>query len=139
MGWLFVARLKPFVMLAAFASLVLNLALLVPTLFMVQVFDRVFASRSIETLAMLGLLVLLALALAWFMDRCAHGRWRRRPRASMACWPRPRSARALQRAAGPERSSEPEALRDVAQLRNFLGSSGVQACSTHPGCRCTCW
>ncbi|HEY6512395.1 MAG TPA: type I secretion system permease/ATPase, partial [Burkholderiaceae bacterium] len=127
MGWLFVARLKPFVMLAAFASLVLNLALLMPTLFMVQVFDRVFVSRSLETLAMLSLLVLLALALAWFMD-LVRARALAQAAESVDGLLAPAAlARALQRAAGPERSSEPEALRDVAQLRNFLGSSGVLA------------
>ena len=59
MRWLFVARLRPFVLLAAAASLVLNLALLVPSLYMLQVFERVFASRSLETLLMLSLLGLV--------------------------------------------------------------------------------
>ena len=63
MRWLFLKRIRPFVSLAAVASLVLNLALLVPALYMMQVFDRVFASRSVETLIMLSALVALALAL----------------------------------------------------------------------------
>jgi ABC-type protease/lipase transport system fused ATPase/permease subunit len=50
--------------LAAGASLLLNLAMLVPSLYTLQVFDRVFASRSIETLVMLSALTLLALAFA---------------------------------------------------------------------------
>ena len=68
MSWLFVGRLRPFVLLAAAASLVLNLALLMPSIYMMQVFDRVFSSRSIETLVMLSALTLLALVLGYCMD-----------------------------------------------------------------------
>ena len=76
---------------------------------------------------MLSLLVLLALALAWFMD-LVRARALAQAAESVDGLLAPAAlGRALQRAAGPERSSEPEALRDVAQLRNFLGSSGVLA------------
>ena len=54
MRWLIASRLRPFMLLAASASLVLNLMLLMPAVYMLQVFDRVFASRSLETLAMLS-------------------------------------------------------------------------------------
>src|SRR5882757_7288451 len=65
MRWLLMKRLRPYVLLAAGASLLLNLALLVPSVYMLQVFDRVFSSRSEETLAMLSL---LALVLGYFLD-----------------------------------------------------------------------
>lgn len=68
MTWLFAAQLRPFVLFAAGVSLLLNLALLVPALYMVQVIDRVFASRSSETLVMLSLLVVVALVLGYCMD-----------------------------------------------------------------------
>src|SRR5690349_346444 len=68
MRWLFVNPLRPFVLLAGGASLLLNAAMLVPSLYMLQVFDRVFASRSLSTLAMLSLFAVLALAFAWWMD-----------------------------------------------------------------------
>jgi PrtD family type I secretion system ABC transporter len=68
MRWLFAPPLRPFVLLAAGASLLLNVAMLVPSLYTLQVFDRVFASRSMETLAMLSLLTALALAFAYAMD-----------------------------------------------------------------------
>ena len=42
--------------------------LLMPALYMLQVFDRVFASGSGETLVMLSALALLALVLGYFMD-----------------------------------------------------------------------
>jgi ABC-type protease/lipase transport system fused ATPase/permease subunit len=68
MTWLFASRLRPFLLLAGIASLVLNVAMLVPALYMSQVFDRVFSSRSVETLVMLSLLAGLALALMYGMD-----------------------------------------------------------------------
>src|SRR5262249_1172566 len=68
MRWLLSKRLRSYAMLAGVASLILNLALLIPSLYMLQVFDRVFSSRSEETLAMLSLLALVALALGYFVD-----------------------------------------------------------------------
>ena len=39
-------------------SLAINLALLAPSVFMLQVFDRVLATRSVETLVMMGAIAL---------------------------------------------------------------------------------
>lgn len=44
---------------AAFISLFINLLMLVPTLYMLQLYDRVLASRSMETLIMLTLIVVV--------------------------------------------------------------------------------
>lgn len=127
MNWLFAPQLRPLVLLAAAVSLVLNLALLGPALYMLQVFDRVFASRSVETLLMLSLLAVLALALAYFMDAV---------RASALAW----AGRALDRrlspvalasvlrdAAAPSARPDSDVLRDIAQLRSFLAGSGIHA------------
>ena len=51
MSWLFVRQLKPFVLLAGAASLLLNLALLMPAIYMVQVFEWDTRGRSTETLS----------------------------------------------------------------------------------------
>jgi PrtD family type I secretion system ABC transporter len=53
---------------AAVLSLFVNLLLLAPALFMLQVFDRVLASQSGETLSMLALGVGIALALMLVLD-----------------------------------------------------------------------
>src|SRR4051794_689967 len=68
MHLLFSPPLRRFVLLAGSASLLLNLALLVPSIYSLQVFDRVFASRSLDTLAMLSLLAGAALLFAHAMD-----------------------------------------------------------------------
>ena len=127
MRWLFAAPLRPFVLLAAGASLLLNLAMLVPSLFALEVFDRVLASRSIETLVMLSALTLLALGFAYCMDvarsraLAAAGRTLHRVLSPAAL------EQALCRAAARAPDTGADRLRDVTQLRNFLGSSGVRA------------
>ena len=127
MRWLFAAQLRPFVLLAGAASLVLNLALLVPALYMVQVFDRVFASRSVETLVMLTVIAAGALALGYCMDivRARALAWagaaldRRLSPLALAS--------VLRQAAGAAGRADTDALRDIAQLRGFLGGTGIQA------------
>src|SRR5262245_50576111 len=127
MSWLFVNRLRPFVVLAAGASLLLNLALLMPALYMMQVFDRVFASRSVETLVMLSVLVLLALGFGYFADTVRAralawaGRALDRQLSPIAL------GSSLQQAAGVSGRGDTDALRDIAQLRAFLGGSGILA------------
>ena len=127
MRWLFVARLRPFVLLAAAASLLLNLALLMPSIYMMQVFDRVFSSRSMETLVMLSALAVFALALGYCMDvvRSRALGWAGRSldrRLSPAAL-----ASVLREAAGVTGRANTDVLRDIAQLRTFLSGTGVQA------------
>ncbi|MGH8662706.1 MAG: hypothetical protein ACREUX_00440, partial [Burkholderiales bacterium] len=98
-----------------------------PAVYMMQVFDRVFASRSLETLAMLSLLVVVALLLAYAMD-AVRGRalaWaggvleRRLSPAALRA--------ALERAAQPGRVRDADQLRDIGSLRSFLAGSAVLA------------
>ncbi|HEY6640753.1 type I secretion system permease/ATPase [Povalibacter sp.] len=127
MRWLFLQRLRPFVLLAGGASLILNLALLMPALYMMQVFDRVFSSRSMETLGMLSALVALALALGYVVDTV---------RARALAW----AGRALDRELSPAAlahtlhqaavapaARKSESLRDITVLRNFLSGPGILA------------
>lgn len=127
MRWLFVARLRPFVLLAGMASLLLNLALLMPSIYMMQVFDRVFSSRSVETLTMLSALAFLALALGYCMDvvRSRALGWAGRAldrRLSPAAL-----ASVLRETAGVAGRANTDVLRDIAQLRAFLSGSGINA------------
>lgn len=128
MRWLFNPQLRPFVLLAGGASLLLNLAMLVPALYATQVFDRVFSSRSLETLAMLSILVLLALGLGWCMDVARARALAHAGRVLDACLSPPLLHDVLARACGSQRTAEDgDALRDVSRLRAFLGSGGVLA------------
>lgn len=54
----YVSRVKPIFVVAGVFSLFVNLLMLVPSLYMLQVYDRVLTSRNVDTLLMLSLLVL---------------------------------------------------------------------------------
>src|SRR5690554_1477224 len=125
MRWIFAKRLRPFVLLAAGVSLVLNLMLLMPAIYMMQVFDRVFASRSLETLAMLSLIVALAVLLAYAMD-VVRGRALASAGGLLERQLAPAALRAaLERAAQPGRIRDADQLRDVGSLRAFLSGRAV--------------
>jgi PrtD family type I secretion system ABC transporter len=112
-------------MLAGCVSLLLNIALLAPAIYMMQVFDRVFTSNSVETLVMLSIVTLLFLALSYFLDSV---------RARTLAW----AGRSIERALSPfavrnalelsgPGSADTDALRDIGQLRTFLSGPGVLA------------
>jgi PrtD family type I secretion system ABC transporter len=127
MSWLFVRRLRGLVLLAAFASLFLNVALLMPSIYMMQVFDRVFSSRSVETLIMLGAITLLFLGMGYFLDavRVRTLAWAGR---SLDRQLAPAAVRAsLEQASANPGRVDTDALRDIAQLRAFLSGPGVLA------------
>ena len=127
MSWLFAPRLRPLVLFAAVVSLVLNIAMLMPALYMIEIFDRVFASRSVETLVMLSAFAILALGLAYCADAvraCALGYAGRLLDRTLS----PLALRSvLAEAAGPARRVDNDVLRDVGKLRAFLAGSGVHA------------
>jgi PrtD family type I secretion system ABC transporter len=125
MNWLLARQIRPFIKLAAVASLLLNLALLAPALYMLQVFDRVFASGSIETLVMLGLPVLVMLVLGYHMDAARARSLAAAGRRIETCLaPEALAAQLDARAAG---GGDTDVLRDVAQLRKLLAGPGVVA------------
>ncbi|HET7524987.1 MAG TPA: type I secretion system permease/ATPase, partial [Burkholderiaceae bacterium] len=127
MRWLIAPPLRRFVALAALASLLLNLALLMPSLYTLQVFDRVFASRSIETLAMLSALTLLALAFGYCMDVVRARALAAAGHTLMERLSPPALEQALLRAAGAGTRNGVDRVRDVAQLNQFLHGNGVRA------------
>jgi len=133
MTWLLASRLRPFLLVAAAASLLLNIAMLVPAIYMTQVFDRVFASRSLETLVMLSALAGLSLVLMYGMDALRArtlafaGRALEERLAPVAL------ADALHDAVRPgSGSADTEALRDVARMRSFLGGPAIQSLMDAP-------
>ena len=122
-----VSGMQRYFVYAGLFSLAINALLLVPAIYMLQVFDRVLSSRSNETLVMLSVAALLALAVMAALDVL-------RARLLAAC------GVVLDRRLGPQvldgllaqtaRLSGAEhlnGLRDVATLRNFLVGAGVIA------------
>ncbi|QHO75257.1 ABC transporter ATP-binding protein [Bradyrhizobium sp. CCBAU 051011] len=104
-----------------------NLLLLAPSIYLLQIYDRVLASRSGATLLMLTLIVAFAVVVGGVLDalrRAALGRmgeWLEEelhPAALSACFTYAHDA---------DRARATEAYRDLATLRQFAQSG---ACST---------
>jgi PrtD family type I secretion system ABC transporter len=120
-----VARLRPFFLYAGLFSLAINVLLLVPPLYMLQVFDRVLASRSSETLLVLTIAAIVALLVMALIDIL---RARLLAAAGVALDRRigPRVLDGLlARTAKLGGASFLNGLRDVNTLRSFLGGAGL--------------
>lgn len=110
---------------AAAFSLLINLALLAPSLYMLQVFDRVLSTRSVETLVMLSLITALALGMMFALD----GLRGRLLTLLGGLFERSKGREVLKRVLDDSASLEPSqqafALRDVAVVRAFLAGPGI--------------
>ena len=121
----FAARFQPYFVSAAGFSLVLNVLMLVPALFMLQVFDRVLTSRSIETLIMLGVLSVGALLFMAYLD-IIRTRLLTAAAVSLEKLLGPRVlADMIRRNAAPGSGEAIHGLRDVNSLRAFLTGPGI--------------
>ena len=120
-----ILRFRPFFVYAALFSFAINMLMLAPAAYMLQVFDRVITGRSEETLAMLTLVVVPALLVMTLIEGL-------RARLLAAC------GGAMDRQLGPRvldgvlahtaRLSGAEyvnGLRDVNTLRGFLTGAGI--------------
>ena len=120
-------QLRPFFIYAGLFSFCINLLLLVPSLYMLQVFDRVITSRSNETLVMLTLATGGALAMMALLD-ALRARLLAAAGVAMDALLGPRALDALLgesvRLAGTEHVN---GLRDVATLRAFFTGNGIFA------------
>jgi len=113
-------------------SLLVNLALLAPSMFMLHVSDRVLTTRSIETLVMLALLALSALVLMGFLEH-----YRGRILSGLGIRLEQQSGPALlhqllKASVRQEGRPQLEGMRDLALLRGFLGGPGVVALCDAP-------
>ena len=120
-----VAKLRPFFFYAGLFSLVINVLLLVPPLYMLQVFDRVLASRSAETLAVLSVAAVIALLIMAILDVLRA----RLFAAAGGVLDRMLGPRVLdgllEQTAKLSSAAHLNGLRDVNTLRSFLGGSGL--------------
>jgi ATP-binding cassette, subfamily C, type I secretion system permease/ATPase len=121
------ATLRPYLAFAGFFSLAINLLLLAPPLYMLQVFDRVLTSHSNETLVFLTLGVALALATMAGLDMVRA----QLLAAGGAALDRKLGARVLERLLGEAArrgvGENANALRDAHCVRAFFGGAGILA------------
>jgi PrtD family type I secretion system ABC transporter len=123
----FIARFRKFFLFAGVFSFAINVLLIVPAIYMLQVFDRVMTSRSQETLVMLSAFAAASLLVMAALDYV---------RSQLLA----RAAVALDKILGPlvvremlasqsqsTPSTTPYAIRDVSALRGFLAGSPLIA------------
>jgi ATP-binding cassette, subfamily C, bacterial len=99
-----------------------NLLLLAPSIYLLQVYDRVLSSRSVDTLAMLTLIVCLAVLAGALLDTV-----RRAALTRIATWLDERLrpvvlSAAFEYASQPNSGRANEAYRDLGTLRQFIES-----------------
>jgi len=116
---------RPLMHVAAF-SFAVNLLMLAPALFMLQVFDRVLASQSQETLLMLLLGTGVALAMLFALDYL-RSRLQGVAGNVVAEALSPAVARAVIAARSQGERAQAESLRDVATLRSLFSTQGLLA------------
>jgi PrtD family type I secretion system ABC transporter len=104
-----------------FFSAVLNVLMLTSSVYMLQVYDRVLASGSLETLLYLTLIAAAALLLLSFLDTL-----RSRMLSRISSWLEmrlsPLAFRKSLEASLSQREYQGESLRDLATIRGFIGS-----------------
>ncbi len=108
-------------------SLVINLALLAPSIFMLQVFDRVLSTRSVETLAMLAVIAGGTLVLMGVLEN-----YRSRTLAGLGVrleqlHGEPLLRQLLLGTARGDGGGWRDGMRDLGRVRAFLSGSGVVA------------
>ena len=119
--------LRPYLVFAGLFSLTINLLLLAPPLYMLQVFDRVLTSHSNETLVFLTIGAAAALATMAGLDMIRS----QLLAAGGAALDRTIGPRVLDRLLGEAArkgiAEHAHALRDVHCLRAFFGGAGILA------------
>jgi PrtD family type I secretion system ABC transporter len=123
----FFLRFKKFFVNAALFSIFINLALLAPSLYMLQVFDRVLTSRSKETLIMLTLVSVIALLMMLALDFLRTLLLAKAGTALDRMLGEKVLSALVERGSQINRTDEIHGLRDVAVLRGFLGGNSVIA------------
>jgi PrtD family type I secretion system ABC transporter len=123
----FATQFRAYFVYAGFFSLIINLLMLAPALFMLQVFDRVVTSRSGETLIMLFVLTLAALIAMAYLD-AIRTRLLARAAIKLEKLLGPRVlASMLRQSARANRTLSLHGLRDINALRAFLTGPGIIA------------
>lgn len=123
----FFLRFKKFFVNAALFSIFINLALLAPSLYMLQVFDRVLTSRSKETLIMLTVVAVIALLMMLALDFLRTLLLAKAGAALDRMLGEKVLSALVERGSQINRSDEIHGLRDVAILRGFLGGNSIIA------------
>jgi PrtD family type I secretion system ABC transporter len=123
----FLRKFLPFFVAAGVFSFVMNMLLLTPSLYMLQVYDRVLGSRSEETLWFITLLLLVALLVMGSME-LVHSRLLVRANNAIDAQLAPYLLKKMaEGATSPEGNQYSHGLKDLNALKSFLTGNGILA------------
>lgn len=123
----FISRFKIFFISSAAFSFIINMLLLAPSLYMLQVYDRVLSGRSIETLVMMTLLLVVLLLMMGSLEMI---RTRLLIQASSAIDDQMGAdvlRRMIKSSVAVDQTPYMIGLRDIQMIRQFLTGSGILA------------
>jgi len=123
----FLRKFLPFFVAAAVFSFFINMLLLAPSLYMLQTYDRVLGSRSIETLYMLTL-ILAVLLLSMSALEMVRSRLLVKANTAIDNLLAPYLLdKMIAGATSPEGNKYSYGLKDLSSLKGFLGGQGIFA------------
>ena len=121
----FIRKFLPFFVAAAAFSFVINMLLLAPSLYMLQVYDRVLGSRSIETLIMLTIILGGALLVMSALD-FVRSRLLIKANNSLDAMLAPYLLdKMIATANSPEGSPYAHGLKDLSSIKTFLTGNAI--------------
>ncbi|NJD38581.1 MAG: type I secretion system permease/ATPase [Geobacter sp.] len=123
----FLRKFLPFFVAAGVFSFFLNLLLLTPSLYMLQVYDRVLGSRSEETLWFITLLLIIALVVMGAMELVRSRLLVRANNAIDALLAPYLLKKMAEGATSPEGNQYSHGLKDLNAIKTFLTGSGIMA------------
>jgi PrtD family type I secretion system ABC transporter len=123
----FLGRFLPFFVAAGVFSFFMNMLLLTPSLYMLQVYDRVLGSRSEETLIFISLLLFFALVVMGSME-VVRSRLLVRANNAIDAKLAPYLLRKMaEGATSPEGNPYSHGLKDLNSIKTFLTGPGILA------------
>ncbi|MDD2500278.1 MAG: type I secretion system permease/ATPase [Geobacter sp.] len=123
----FLRKFLPFFVAAGVFSFVMNMLLLTPSLYMLQVYDRVLGSRSEETLWFITLLLLVALLVMGAMELVRSRLLVRANNAIDAQLAPYLLQKMAEGATSPEGNQYSHGLKDLNSIKTFMTGSGIMA------------
>ncbi|MFZ3208141.1 MAG: ABC transporter transmembrane domain-containing protein, partial [Geobacteraceae bacterium] len=123
----FLRKFLPFFVAAGVFSFVMNMLLLAPALYMLQVYDRVLGSRSEETLLFLTLILLLALVVMGTMELVRSRLLVRANNAIDAQLAPYLLKKMAEGATSPEGNRYSYGIKDLSAIKAFLTGPGILA------------
>lgn len=123
----FIRKFLSYFIFAAFFSFIINMLLLVPMIYTLQTYDKVLASRSVETLMMLTIMLTIALVVMGLLEYVRSRLLVIANNAIDATLAPYLFHKMIAGATSPEGNQYPHGLKDLATIKAFLTGNAIFA------------